>query len=261
MKYLHIILFLILSLSSYAQEYEAILLKSQELNAQTFIGTDKFANIYYTSDRTLYKSKSQQNQYEFAALNLGPITYVDLLNPLKITVFYKQSNTVVILDNTLNEITRIEFSTIDNFRNVSMATTANDRRLWIFNSDLQQLELFDYRLNKVVLEFPPLEQIPNTYTSNFNFCWLQTPTEFITYNIYGTIIQVEKNPRQFETIAQNQKILIAKKDNDFYIKPINGSSFKKLRISQNTVQEFSLIGEILYIYNGQNLMAFTIKPN
>jgi hypothetical protein len=260
MKYFHILFFLVLGYSLSAQQYQADLIKSQNLSVEVFVGVDKFTNIYYLDNRTLYKSGSDQ-KYEFAALNLGPITYVDIVNPLKITVFYKQSNTAVILDNTLNEITRIEFSAIENFRNVSMATTANDRRLWIFNSDLQQLELFDYRLNKVIVEFPPLAQIPNAHTSNFNFCWLQTPTEFITYNIYGTIVKEEKSITQFQTIAQNQKVLIAQKDDDFFIKSIGSNTFAKLEIAQNTVQEFSLIGEILYIYNGQNLTTYTIKPN
>jgi len=243
-----------------AQRYRAELIHTSTLTAETFVGGDKYSNIYYINDRTLYKSGFNQ-EYEFAALSLGDITHVDILNPLKITVFYKQSNTAVLLDNTLNEITRIHFSNLENFRNVSMATTANDRRLWIFNTDLQQLELFDYRLNKVIVEFPPIAQIPNAYTSDFNFCWLQTDTEFIIYNIYGTIINQEKSTTQYDAIKQNQEILIAAKDNEIFIKPNNTDPFTNLGINQNTVQEFSLIGEMLYIYNGQNLMTYTIKSN
>lgn len=259
MKRISLIYCLILSSCLYAQRYKAELINTHPLSVERFVGADKYRSIYYIEDRTLYKNGAGPD-YEFAALNLGEITYVDLLNPLKITVFYKQSNTAVILDNTLNEITRVEFSSIENFRNVSMATTANDRRLWIFNTDLQQLELFDYRLDKVIIEFPPLAQMPTVYTSDFNFCWLQTPSELITYNIYGTIIEENNNNISYDRIVQNQEVLVALKDGQFYIRTNSKEPFTDLGIRQNTVQEFSLIGEILYIYNGQNLMTYTIKP-
>ncbi len=237
-----------------------MLINTHPLSVERFVGADKYRSLYYIEDRTLYK-KGDGSDYEFAALNLGEITYVDLLNPLKITVFYKQSNTAVILDNTLNEITRVEFSSIENFRNVSMATTANDRRLWIFNTDLQQLELFDYRLNKVIIEFPPMAEIPTAHASSFNFCWIKTPSKLVTYNIYGTIVGETNNIVHYDGIAQNQEVLIALNGDTFLIKPNSEDPFTNLGIRQNTVQEFSLIGEILYIYNGQNLMTYTIKPN
>lgn len=243
-----------------SQEIVARLVNKQPLSAQVFVGVDKFSNIYYTQDRTLYKT-NEQGTIEYAALNLGEITSVDLINPLKISVYYKQSNTLVQLDNTLTETDRYNFSTIEDFRNTAFASTANDRRIWIFNTDLQQLELYDYRLNKVVVAFPPLENIPTTYASNFNFCSVQTQGVLTTYNIYGTLTNEIPTDLMFEKLAQTNSVIIGLCDGALYAKFEESDSFQAIDNLEFTAQEFSLIGEILYIYDGHNLMTYTIKPS
>ena len=64
-------------------------------------------------------------------------------------MFYKDFNTVVILDNRLAEIYKIDFNTKQPYKNVSHITTGYDNALWLFNSDLQILELYDYKADKV----------------------------------------------------------------------------------------------------------------
>lgn len=260
MRYLGLLFALFFTSLLWAQGYKATLINTQSLDADVFVGTDKFANLFYTKNRTLYKTEANRT-LEYAALNLGEITTIDIVNPLKISVFYKQSNTLVLLDNTLTEITRVNFSALEEFRNSALGSTANDRHLWIFNTDLQQLELFDYRLNKVVVEFPPLSNIPLAYTSNFNLCWLQQDNSLNVYNIYGNLEEEIPTPVTFEKLAQSQNTVIGYKGESFYIKSPATNFFQALENIENTAQEFSLIGEILYIYNGQSLMTFTITTS
>lgn len=260
MKYALICLSILFFKPVLSQKITASLVKKQTLEADVFVGADKFSNVYYIKQRTLYKSQSNEI-IEYAALNLGEITRVDLINPLKISVYYKQANTIVLLDNTLNEINRYNFSTIEDFRNTSFAGTANDRRLWIFNSDTQQVELYDYRLNKVVVQFPPLETIPTTYASNFNFCSVQNEGVLTTYNIYGTITEENATQLTFEKLRQSKNTIVGLHNGKLYFKDGENNSFKAIDNLEFTVQEFSLIGEILYIYNGQNLVTYTIKPS
>ena len=103
MRYLTLFLLLFLTNLLQAQGFIAEQIKKQALDADTFIGVDKFDNIFYTKNRTLYKSETHQT-LEYAALNLGEITTVDIVNPFKISLFYKQSNTVVLLDLSLIHI-------------------------------------------------------------------------------------------------------------------------------------------------------------
>lgn len=82
------------------------------IDADTFIGFDGFNNCFYTKDDVLFK-KTDSIAVQYQNLSLGKISKVDILNPLKIAVFYGGFNSVVILDNQLNEIQKIDFSKLD----------------------------------------------------------------------------------------------------------------------------------------------------
>ncbi|WP_299679446.1 hypothetical protein [uncultured Dokdonia sp.] len=240
------------------QSYTVAKLKEVPLQCDSFIGVDNFQNLYYTSKSTLFK-KSDTDIIEYAALNLGEITSVDIINPLKLTVFYKDSNTVVILDNTLAEIRRINFSTIDNFRNISHATNAGDRRLWIFNTDIQRLELFDYNQNNIIIEFPPTSLPAIELISNFNVCWVKTQDAIDSYTVYGSLIHsLSTNDNMHTITSYNDDIFAIIEDTLIYTQK-NGSEFSNIEIPEIKVKQFSIKDEILYIYDGQILTSYRLN--
>ena len=94
----------------------------------------------------LYK-EGGDGSFSFNDFQLGRLSSVDILNPLKVVLFYEDTNTVLLLDNRLNVIERIAFNNLMDFINVGNATNAGNSNLWIFNVDSQQLELFNYITN------------------------------------------------------------------------------------------------------------------
>tara|TARA_R110002051_G_scaffold13435_7_gene45099 strand:+ start:56955 stop:57740 length:786 start_codon:yes stop_codon:yes gene_type:complete len=251
------LLLFILSLSVSAQSVIVKQIAEFPLEADRFIGVDDYGSQYYIQGNTLFK-KSKDNTYQYIALQLGSLSTVDILNPLKITAFYQASNTAVILDNTLSEIKRISFSNIDNFRNVSHATTANDRRLWIYNIDLQQLEIFDYNTQRIIQASRPITISPEAMTSNFNFCWLLTPSSMSRFNNYGSFL--ESIPvTELQTLRQYNGYLLSWDGIDFKYKRPNQVEFQKIEIPKIPVKQFSLNNEILYIYDGRKVTSFQLK--
>src|SRR5690554_4049882 len=126
---------------------QSVALKSSTpLVADKFIGFDSFKNTYFVEDRVLHK-QGPDGSFIFNALQLGRISSVDIINPLKVVVFFQDTNTVVFLDNKLSEIQRLNFNNLPSFMNVSTATNAGNNSLWIFNVDTQQLELYNYSSN------------------------------------------------------------------------------------------------------------------
>lgn len=257
MKTQFTLLFLILSLYVSAQTVIANQIAEFPLEADRFVGVDDYGSQYYIQGNTLFK-KNKQNTSQYSALQLGPLSTVDILNPLKITAFYQASNTAVILDNTLSEIKRISFSNIDNFRNVSHATTANDRRLWIYNIDLQQLEIFDYNIQRIVQASRPITTSPQAMTSNFNFCWLLTSSSMSRYNNYGSLLEITPVTER-QMLKQYNGHLLSWDGKAFMYKTPNQSDFQKLEIPKIPVKQFSLNNEILYIYDGRKVTSFQLK--
>ncbi len=240
-----------------SQSYTLEEVTSIPLDADTFYGVDDFGAIYTSKDNIFHKSTPTAH-YQFTALQLGTISSVDIINPLKITLFYESSNTAVILDNTLTEITRINFSTIESFRNVNHVTTASDRRLWIFNTDLQQLEIFDWNTGSVIKQFPPLAFIASGLQSNFNFAWVASSDAILYYNNYGSFLTNITLPN-VSLFAQSNGDLIAFAKAKLYYKPKENTSFNPVTIPDLSIKQLSMNGEIVYLYDGQKLHTFRLK--
>tara|TARA_B100000949_G_scaffold224815_1_gene228509 strand:- start:466 stop:1248 length:783 start_codon:yes stop_codon:yes gene_type:complete len=256
---MRILIFLIFAISHpiFAQKTEVLPLDSISLKAEKFIGVDKYSNLYATSGAVLYKINAEKT-LQFSDIQLGAITSVDIINPLRITLFYQDFNTAVILDNTLNEITRVDFNKLEEYRNVSFARTANDRQLWIFNIDLQQLELFNYRTNTVKTVSPPIKNSIVTAATNFNYCWVATPDFIFQYNSYGSLVSKFKNVG-LNALIENNENLLGLSAEDLFYKRKNSENFTPLNIARNDVKQFYWTGEILYLYRRGNLTTYQLK--
>lgn len=232
------------------------------LNADTYIGTDAYKNNYFVAEMAFYK-KGPDGDFVFKDFSLGAIEKVDIINPLKIMLFYQQTNTVVFLDNRLNEVERISFNALQEFVNISTAGNAGNNRIWLFNVDTQQLELFDYRLERKLQSSLPMEGNLMAMASNFNYCYLLFEDKLITYNVYGSFLsEVKIDNGNF--ITQNDEDVWVVKNNDVFRyaepglqSPEKPSEAKKIPLPEITVKQLHLTQDFLYIYDGKILHQFT----
>jgi len=125
-----------------SQNISAIKRDFYAFDADYFAGFDGFNSYYYVKDNVLYK-KYEETIIQYQNLAFGKIKKVDLLNPLKIVIFYSDFNTVVVLDNQLNEIQKIEFSRLETPIIVSSTGISGQNKLWFFNTLNQQIGLYD----------------------------------------------------------------------------------------------------------------------
>ncbi|HET8809501.1 MAG TPA: hypothetical protein VFM65_04465 [Flavobacteriaceae bacterium] len=243
---------------SFGQAISTQLVEKTPLEAEKYVGTDNYGSIYYVKDNIFYKI-GEDKTYQFNDLQLGKLTSVDIINPLKITLFYKDMNTVVFLDRHLIEINRINFNLLPNFRTLAFASTAGNNSLWLFNMDSQQLEIFDYLKKKTLVHTQPLDQKAIDLKSNFNFCWLLTEKMVKKYNSYGSLLFEIPNP-DFTKLAESNGRIIGKKELGFYFMKKNTHKFIALKIPKIDVKSFYLNDENLYIYDGEFIHTYQINP-
>lgn len=260
MKYVLFLLLTFYMQASFGQDSIYVKLVGKEkLIADRFVGIDNLQNSYYIKSQTLYKEGQQEN-YQFKTLGLGEITSVDVINPLKILVFFKETNSIILLDNKLNEITRINFNHITNFKTVSYAATAINPKLWIYNTDNTQLELIDYKnLSNTIAPLPIKDEVIGL-TGNYNYCWLLSPKKIIKYDRYGKMLATTPH-NGFEKIHNNNNKLIAKKEEKLYIQEIANARFIPINGLENTCKDFYFTHENLYIYDGNFLYTYQLTPN
>lgn len=121
------------------------------------VQVDKVGNYYLTDYRGEIRKYSDVNklQYSFKNYNIGEIAVVDLTNPHKILVFFKDFQTLLVLDNTLSPIQTIKLSYTDY---CTAAGTSNDGNIWLYNSIGNTLKKVSYD-GSIILESIPLNHL------------------------------------------------------------------------------------------------------
>jgi len=250
------ILLVFLFISFHLDAQKLNLVSSVDFDATNFIGIDSYKNVYSIKDMVIHKQGPNGN-FIFNDFQLGRISSVDIINPLDIIVFYDDTNTVVFLDNKLSEIERVTFNNLGEFINVSTATNAGNNKLWIFNVNTQQLELYNYRENRRTTVSQPFPGKPISQSSNFNYCTILTENKLRTFNVYGSLIS-ESDADQFLKIVIHENSLLVLKENELlYISEDNVMSLN-IPISENTIKDLYLSKDFMYIYDGKKLHTFSI---
>lgn len=247
-------LFFCIVQTSFGQDLKPV--ESIPLKADVFIGVDSYNNKYFIKTNVLHKQGSE-GSFVFNDYQLGRISSVDIINPLKIVLFYEDVNTVVFVDNKLTEIERINFNNLPDFVNISTATNAGNNKLWIFNVDTNQLELYDYRSQRRTTVSQPFAGKLVSQASNFNYCFVLTERKLRTFNVYGSLL-AEVDAMGFEKIVQQNENVIALKANELFY--FSENSFKpiKIPISENTPKDLQLTQDLLYIYDGINILTYRL---
>ncbi|HZH68964.1 MAG TPA: hypothetical protein VFD80_00760 [Flavobacteriaceae bacterium] len=259
MRYLFFITILLCNWAVFSQEsYSLTPIEKFALDADRFIGVDNLGDLYFIKNRTLHKT-STRDTYAFKDFQLGRMGSVDLLNPLRITLFYPDFNTAIVLDNRLNEVNRIPFVMKPPFLNVINATTANDNRLWIFNQDSQQLELYNYRNENLQVLSRPIAEDYRSHISNFNFCYVLTENKLRMYNIYGSYLKSIPN-EGFLKISLNRDRLLVQTAEGVFLLTEELTKTTPVSTSQIAVKDLYLSEDFVYIYDGESVHKMKLTP-
>lgn len=260
MKKLVLILFIASFSIAFSQNKKltAIKMNSIRLDGDQFLGFDPFG-FNYTIKNNVFSKIGKQNTLDYKNISLGKITKVDLQNPLKIVLFYENFNTVIILDNQLNETQKINFSESILPIVATAIGIASQNQLWVYNSMNQQLGFFDY-LNKEykTISVPFTESIKN-YSSDFNvFQWIDNKNNWYTCDIFGKIKSKGMIPdyEWIEIINENQ--FIYSKDAVLTLYDLKKGEKTEIEISEKTFKKFYYKDQILSIFTSTGITNYKI---
>ncbi|MBU2929147.1 hypothetical protein [Winogradskyella psychrotolerans] len=240
------------------KQITAILKDSTQLEAKAIFGIDNFGTLYYATDNNSFHKKTKDTIITYANFQLGDITSANTFNPLKLNLFYKDFNTVVILDNRLAEIKKVDFNTIQPYKNVSFVSSGYDNSLWLFNQDYQYLELYDFKTNKIKLKTVPVQSEVLDLKSDYNYCYLLTKNYLYVYNYFGSLIRKIENSG-YEGLAFNEAHLVLKKDESLFILEKNKSIIKPILHPKMLIKQFLVTNETVYIYDFNLLRRYQLK--
>ena len=239
--------------------------KKIELKAEKF-EIDNLENIYSLNNNTLIKKDILNSKDIFYTNNfLGNPTILDISNPLRVILFYKNSNSIVFLNNQLEEISSP--ITLDNIHiyNPSLVCASKYGGFWIYDTSLDRIQYINKAL-EIEIETQNIEPLINEFTPPnylkeiYNKIFLNIPEKgILLFNQNG--IFIEKIPVLTNSIIQieNNKIYYLVTDqlgiynlisNNNYINPLPPFKNSDIKIQNNKLYIFS--GDTLSIYKINN---------
>lgn len=241
------------------QKLKTTVLSTKEIENKTYIGFDGLGNNYFIKDNVFSKENETQ-KWEYKNVALGKITSVDYLNPLQIVVFYEDFNTIITLDNQLNEIQKLNLFDIDSTIFASKIGLASQNQFWIYNALTQQILLFDYlKKTSKTIGNPIQETIQYTQSDFNNFYWIDEINNWYSIDIFGKVTLLANIP-PFEKIQilDNEKLLFSR-DNVLYCLNNITKTVYEIEIVEKSFQNYYYKDQILAIFTNQQIKNYKIK--
>lgn len=211
---------------------------------------DNIGNIYvvFGDEIRKYNSKGEQLKV-YSNKKLGKISSIDVTNPLRVLLFYKDQSQLVILDSQLSP----NGNSIDlmnlNLEQSDVVCSSFNNGLWLFNRQNNELVRLNQNLEKVVATgnlnaLLNADLKPNFMIENGSFLYLNNTSDGIyVFDIYGTYFKTISlfNLERFQV---NDNALYYYKDSllgkyDMKLLEVSDSLFAKpypkdVRIGNNT---------------------------
>ena len=239
--------------------YVAIKQVSTSLSADQFLGYDQFGFYFSIKNNVLSKTKKDEF-FEYKNISLGKPTKVDIQNPLKIMLFYENFNTIILLDNQLNETQKINLSE----NNVPILATAtgivSQNRLWIYNSLKQQIGLFDYLKNTFLSITPSLQGNLKYYESDFNtFQWIDNNLNWYSCDIFGKITTLGKVTDFDQMQVINDHIILFLKEGKLQLQDIKNNTIYPIQNVEKSFKKFYYKDQILATFTNHGITNYKIS--
>ncbi len=240
------------------QNLKAQLISVQKIDADIFVGFDNMVNLYYIKDNVLLKKYGNES-WQYKNLSLGKITKIDIQNPLQLVLFYENFNTVILLDNQLNETLKINFSENPIPLQLTATGIASQNRLWMYNSLTQQMGLFDYLKNTYQAITPSITGNIKWYESNFNtFQWIDDALNWYACNPFGKITLLGKIPDFDQVQITKDNEILYLKDKKLHLLNFKKNIRYPIEGIEKTFKNFYYRDQILSIFTNQEITNYQI---
>ena len=257
MKIITVVYLIYFSVLGNENSLELKLISKKETTNENIRGIDNLNNIYSIKNNELIKSSDVRDYYYRNNL-YSNISSIDVRNNLKVKLFYEDSNSLVVLDNKLSEISKINFNIISPNKIISKFSASNDNNIWVYNELNSKIELYNYINNTFRIVNSEISGEVISLESNYKYCWVLTDSQIYKFNYFGSLITktAVNNIQQIEIFNDN---LFFKKDNELFYYDQDLLIEYKLDLENLLIKDFFVINQSLYIYDSEHFIKYQIQ--
>jgi len=114
----------------------------------SFIQADKFDNVWVVNrSEVICFDKQLKKVGTYSSIILGNPTYVDVLDPFRVVVFYQTSQSIVILNNAVTEISNPIQLRDKGISDASLVCRSSKGGFWVFDRANWEILFFDSGFN------------------------------------------------------------------------------------------------------------------
>jgi len=259
-----VLLFIIISVLSTTLNAQEVLIPVKFLSdarssTQRYVGADAFGWQYTITDNELRKQKDGQ-AVRYRNVALGEIYKVDLQNPLQMILFYRKFNTVVLLDNQLNETSRINFSDTQQQPVIAEAVgLASQNRLWLYDVNTQQIGLYNLGQGTFRPITPPFNDGIKYYQNDYNyFYWIDNLNKFYAVNLFGNVSTLGSVPAFNQVQILTSSEILFTNNNKLYLYNLTTQKQQQIQIAEKSFGSFYYASQILSIFTESEIIQYKI---
>ena len=188
------LLFILFSLASSAQEKANFLFEKSIPGNYKDFEVDVLGNMYLLSAQNQLKKINSRGDSVGVFNDIrryGKIASMDVTNPLKCLIYFKNFSTIVVLDRFLQPINTIDLRKQSIFQ-VKAVAQSYDNKIWVFDEQNQMLKKIDDNGN-VLISTPDLRMVfdempsPEKIVDQDGYVYLYDPEKGVyIFDIYGS---------------------------------------------------------------------------
>lgn len=259
MRTIYLIFIFFSTLSLWSQEsIKTTYIDSLVIDANQYIGKDNFKVDYFVNSNTLIKNNSLK-KFQYKNVSLGKIERVCITNPLQLVVFYEDFNSLILLDNQLNETQKIEGNSFDIPLKIEAFGLASQNQVWLYDGFLQKISLYNFKTNFNKIISTPLNSKIKDYSSDYNyFYWVDESNTLFSISLFGNIKNLGKIPAyDYIQLIDASKIIYSKGNELFYLNT-NSASEQKIDLIVKSFDNFFYSTGILSIFTLNHITNYKI---
>jgi hypothetical protein len=262
-KVCKILFFLLIPLATIGQEEIEYELLNQFDHKGNYVLVDNLGFYSVVGDYEFNRCQiDPQLEFKYSDKSLSTVTSVDLTNPLKILVFYKDLSKIVLVDNTLSRYGNDIYLDDYDLGQCILICASFNNSIWLYDQLTFQLVRLDQGLKKVtetsnIVQLIGHDIAPNFMIEDSDWLYINDPENgILVFDIYGSYFKTIpiKALSSFQVKDHNIIYVHEQKLYVYHQKTIETTEIKlpqiKFKSLQVTGNKLFLLGEeSLYIYS------------
>ena len=259
MKYVVFLIIIFFSFKVFSQTtIRAVLRDSVRLQASMYFGKDHLKNDYYASSN-VFKKNGTDGLFQYQNITLGILKKVCFTSPLQLLLFYEDFNSVVLLDNQLNETHRVDGNVFETPIKIEAFGLSGQNNIWLYDGFSQKISLYNLKTRAYKNISTPLNSKIKAYFSDFNtFYWIDEANNLFSISIFGKIKMLGfVDAFDAVQIVDDKTVILLKNNQLFYRNMVLQQEFE-IEVVEKRLDNFFYSNEILSIFTHNRVSNYKI---